>query len=171
MNSDITIRSYRDGDLEACRELWVQLTEQHRDIYDAPEIGGEDPGARFDKQLALAGPGQLWVAEEEGRVVGLAGLQPGNAGGLEIEPVVVAGTHRGRGIGRRLVATTLENAAAAGHKVLSVKVVGRNREAIGFYHALGFDVVGMIELMHDSRPNADQRWQPGDQVAGLQFRK
>ena len=116
MASDITIRPYRASDLEACRELWVELTEQHREIYDAPEIGGEDPGAGFDKQLALAGPDQLWVADEAGHVVGLAGLQPGDEGGLEIEPVVVAGTHRGRGIGSRLVATTLENAAAAGHR-------------------------------------------------------
>ena len=33
MTLDIEIRNYKDSDLEVCRNLWVDLTQQHRDIY------------------------------------------------------------------------------------------------------------------------------------------
>jgi ribosomal protein S18 acetylase RimI-like enzyme len=166
---EIAVRGYRDGDLGACRGLWVELTEQHRQIYDAPWIGGEDPGSQFDTHLERVGADRLWVAVAGGTVVGLTGLQPKDEG-IEIEPVVVATSHRGRGIGRLLVETAVAGGLAAGHQVISVGVVGRNRQATGFYHAMGFDVVGEIELMYDTREGADQRWKPGDTIAGLPFR-
>ena len=165
----VTVRGYADGDLEACRGLWVELTEQHRQIYDAPWIGGDDPGSQFDTHLGRVGADQLRMAEVDGVVVGLTGLQPMDEG-IEIEPVVVATSHRGRGIGHLLIETAITGGVAAGHKVVSVGVVGRNREAIEFYHAMGLDVVGEIELIYDTRPGADQRWKPGDAIAGLPFR-
>src|SRR5688572_16327169 len=47
-----TVRGYEPRDLEACRGLWVELTQRHRDIFDAPEIGGDDSGSAFDEHLA-----------------------------------------------------------------------------------------------------------------------
>ena len=52
-SNQITIRLYKPGDLETCRELWVELTEWHRQIYDSPGIGGADPGKQFDEHLPL----------------------------------------------------------------------------------------------------------------------
>lgn len=164
------VRGYAEGDLAACRGLWVELTEQHRQIYQAPEIGGDDPGSKFDEHLAKVGADQLWVAVADGQVVGLTGLQRMEEG-IEIEPVVVAASHRGRGIGRLLIDAAIAGGQAAGHKLISVSVVGRNREAIEFYHAMGFDTVGTIELMYDTRPQEDQRWEPGDTISGLPFRR
>jgi hypothetical protein len=43
----VPIREYRPEDLHACRDLYAQLVEHHREIYDDPTIGGEDPGAGF----------------------------------------------------------------------------------------------------------------------------
>ena len=62
---EIEIREYRPTDLSAGRDLWRQLTQRHRDIYDDQSIGGDDPGLQFDDYLAtdeLAGP---WVAVVE----------------------------------------------------------------------------------------------------------
>ncbi len=39
------IRRYASRDLDRCRELWVELTQHHRDIYGDPSIGGVDPGS------------------------------------------------------------------------------------------------------------------------------
>ena len=53
----VEIRPYGPSDLEACRDLYTQLVEHHREIYDDPSIGGDDPGAGFDDDLALPGGG------------------------------------------------------------------------------------------------------------------
>jgi hypothetical protein len=43
-SDQVKIRNYRADDLAACRALWVELTEWHRQIYASPQIGGTDPG-------------------------------------------------------------------------------------------------------------------------------
>ena len=70
------VRGYEPRDLDACRGLWVELTQWHRDIFNAPEIGGDDPGRAFDEHLANVGAENIWVAEVDGRLAGLAGLIP-----------------------------------------------------------------------------------------------
>src|SRR6266852_8310792 len=84
------IRPYEDRDRKACRALWRELTQVHRDLYDTQAIGGDgDPGDFFDEHLERVGPERVWVAEEAGAVVGFAVLiVDGNAG--ELEPIVVA---------------------------------------------------------------------------------
>jgi GNAT superfamily N-acetyltransferase len=158
----VSVRSYRDADREACRALWVELTDWHRELYAAPEIGGEDPGAAFDEHLERVGPENLWVAEADGRAVGLSGLIRGGED-LELEPVVVSAGYRGRGIGRALVEVVL---AAAGERGVVVRPVGRNAEAIRFFHALGFDVLSRVELLRHS----GDLWRRGERVAGRDLR-
>jgi hypothetical protein len=70
----VEIRKYRSDDLAACRDLYAQLVEHHREIYDDPTIGGDDPGAGFDEYLSLPERVLTWVAIEDGVVVGLTGL-------------------------------------------------------------------------------------------------
>ncbi len=165
--SAAAIRPYQPSDLDACRGLWVELTAWHREIYDSPGIGGDEPGLLFDAHLAKVGPERLWVAEEAGRVVGLTGFIPRDEG-PEIEPVIVARSHRGRGIGRMLIQQVVEAVQALGEGTLSVSAVGRNAQAIGFYHAMGFDIVGYVELMQDFRED-DRPWRPGNPLAGRDF--
>jgi len=64
--SRVEIRLYRESDLDPCRELWLELTLVHRNIYNDPTIGGDNPGVAFDKHVALAGPEMFWVAEPKG---------------------------------------------------------------------------------------------------------
>ena len=141
------IRPYEDRDREACRALWRELTQVHRDLYDTQTIGGEgDPGDFFDEHLERVGPERVWVAEEAGAIVGFAGLiVDGNAG--ELEPIVVAPSARRAGIGRALAERVVHEARAAGLRRIDVKPVARNDAAIRFFHELGFDSLGQIELM------------------------
>ncbi len=165
------IRNYSDADLETCRELWVQLTERHREIYETPTIGGDNPGLQFDEHLARVGAERIWLAEEDNRVVGMVGLIPENHDGSpEIEPIVVVPEARGTGVGRRLVEHVLEMARTLGVRDVVVSAVGRNAEAIRFYHEMGFDTIGYVELFHDLRPRAEQPWREGETIADRRFR-
>ena len=77
--------------------------------------------------------GEVFVAEEDRRVLGFAALVGGELDGLFVEP-----EFWGRGIGRSLVETAVHEAR---HKGLSVSVVA-NPAALGFYEKCGFAVEG-----------------------------
>jgi GNAT superfamily N-acetyltransferase len=163
-----TVRGYEPRDLDACRELWVQLTQWHRDIFDAPEIGGSDPGSAFDTHLAKVGAENIWVAEVDGDVVGLAGLisEPD----FELEPIVVFERHRKRGLGRLLASAVADAARARGARSIQVRPVGRNVEAIRFFHELGFDILAHVQLEIDLVERERDPWVPGERLAGRDFR-
>jgi N-acetylglutamate synthase-like GNAT family acetyltransferase len=163
----MTVRGYRDSDRDACRALWVELTQWHRDIYAAPQIGGDDPAAAFDEHLALVGAENIWVLETDERVVGFVGmvLKETHA---ELEPIVVSTEYRGRGIGRTLAEVVIANARERGLRQVIVSPVARNTEAIGFFHSCGFEAVGQIELVLDLVD--PERWRAGERFAGRDFR-
>jgi ribosomal protein S18 acetylase RimI-like enzyme len=100
-------------------------------------------------------------------VVGLTGFIP-RPEGPEIEPVIVARSHRGRGIGRMLVEHVVATLRTAGEDTISVRAVGRNAEALAFYHEMGFRIVAYVELMQDLREGS-RPWRPGDPLEGRTF--
>ena len=163
----VTIRPYRSGDLQDCRALWVELTAHHRGIYRDDTIGGDDPGAQFDRHLAAVGPDRIWVADDGGAVVGLAGLIVDGTEG-EVEPVVVASTRRGEGVGRMLVEAVVDAARGLGIRFLSVRPVARNAEALRFFHRMGFGILGHVEAFMDLTGRQD-RWVAGETLAGRDF--
>jgi len=163
----MTVRGYRDADLESCRALWVELTQWHRDLFAAPEIGGDDPGASFDRHLEAVGAANIWVAEHEGEIIGLVGMIPAETE-AELEPIVVSPKHRGCGVGRALIDVVVESARTRGLRTVYARPVARNAQAVQFFHTNGFDVLGQIEVMldlTDSRP-----WRRGERVALRDFR-
>jgi len=166
--NETTIRQYYPSDLDRCRALWVELTERHREIYNDPSIGGNTPGIYFDKHLAHVGPDHIWVAEREGKVVGLTGLivQGQEA---EVEPLVVASIHREKGIGRALLDRMVEEARELGVRYLSVKPVARNLEAIAFYYDFGFRTLGEIEMFIDLGTPEPGMWKRGPKLFGHCF--
>lgn len=169
----VVIRAYDPSDLETCRRLWVELTEWHRSIYGSTAIGGDDPGRQFDEHLGRVGSGNIWVGELDGEVVGMAGLIPGDGTAeleAELEPVVVAEGHRGRGIGRSLSDHVIAHVREQGVRQLVVKPVARNAEAIRFFHRLGFDVLGQLELVLDLVERETEVWRAGERVAEREFR-
>jgi GNAT superfamily N-acetyltransferase len=146
---DAAVRGYAAGDYGACRSLWAELTEYHRSLYGDPSIGGDDPGAGFDDYLADSQRLGSWVAESRGEVIGLTGLLDRGANG-EVEPVVVAGSARSRGVGRLLIARVVEEARARGYEYLSIRPVARNINAVRRFHAAGFRTLGgHIDLTMD----------------------
>jgi GNAT superfamily N-acetyltransferase len=167
VSSSVTIRRFETRDSVACRGLWADLTRWHRELYDDPSIGGDDPASGFDGYLNEFGPRRLWVAELAGSVLGFAGLIV-RRNQAELEPVIVAADARGRGIGRTLVEAVVEAARADGVAQVKVSPVARNAQAIGFFHELGFTALGHVELLADfDRPG--EYWRPGERIASRDF--
>ena len=166
MVEKITIRNYHHSDLESCRSLWEELTEWHRRIYVDPTIGGSDPGRFFDEHLSKVGADNLWVAVQDGAVVGLTGLM-GEGEEAEVEPLVVSEPERRKGIGGSLLEFVVAEARRRGVRVLSARPVARNVEAIDFFFKRGFVNVGHVELFMDL---SEGEWRKGLRLFDLDFR-
>jgi N-acetylglutamate synthase-like GNAT family acetyltransferase len=164
------VRGYREDDRAACRALWRELTQTHRDLYDDQSIGGDtDLGEYFDEHLERVGTDRVWVAELEGRVIGFTSLilDPQRPVG-ELEPIVVAPQARGAGVGRLLVERVVAAARDLGLARLDVRPAARNEPAIAFFHELGFDTLGQVELMLYLQEPKD--WPMRVRLAGRDFR-
>ncbi len=162
----MNIRPYEDGDLVECRRLYVQLVEHHREIYDNPAIGGDDPGAGFDEYIQHAERAITWVADEDGSLLGLTGLL-WRGEECEIEPVIVERSRRRQGVGRRLVETAIAEARRRGASDVNIRPVARNAVAIAAFHELGFRSLGHLEMFQ--RLDGTGEWRVGPEVHGRQF--
>ncbi len=164
----IKIRQYKSSDLERCRSLWAEMTQRHRDIYDDPSIGGDNPGLEFDKHLDQVGPKRIWVAALGGQIVGFVSLiQDGQQ--AEVEPIVISSEHRSQGIGQKLLNHAIKQAKQAGVICLSVKPVARNKDAISFFYDAGFKTLGHIQLFMWLGSSAPGQWKQGPEIFGKPF--
>ncbi|WP_053925296.1 GNAT family N-acetyltransferase [Streptomyces chattanoogensis] len=130
MSSETIIRRYRTADRDTVTDLWSRASRQAH-----PFVEGEGEGerARVLREVYLA-QAENWVAEREGRVVGLLGLLDGHKGdGVRIGGLFVAPELQGGGIGRKLV----EHAAAL-RGGLTLEVFEGNARARRFCADLGF---------------------------------
>jgi GNAT superfamily N-acetyltransferase len=144
------------------------MTQRHRDIYDDPSIGGENPGSEFDEHLQRVGEKRVWVAVLADVVVGFAALvQEGEQ--AEVEPIVVSSKHRGQRIGERLLQHVTDKAKESGVLCLGMKPVARNEDAIRFFHGAGFRTIGHIHLFKWLGESTPGQWKPGPELFGLKF--
>ncbi len=164
----LVIRPYESRDQEACRQLWVDLTQRHRQIYESEDIGGEDPGRQFDEHLKRKELAGIWLAELEGEIVGLVGLLHSEEE-TEVEPIVVKPGHRSGGIGKRLLEKACEEAEARDVRYLSIRPVARNAEAIALFAAEGFDILGHVQLLKVLKPSKTL-WRDGLELHGRKLR-
>jgi GNAT superfamily N-acetyltransferase len=162
------IRAYRPSDIEKCRFLWIEMVRRHREIYDDPSIGGDNPGLGFDEHLSNVGSDRIWIATDGEEIVGLVSLIV-EGEQAEVEPIVVSPKHRGRGIGHSLLAHVSEQAQELGVLCLYAKPVARNEEAISFFHEAGFRTLGHIQLFRWLGPSSPGQWVPGPELFGKPF--
>jgi N-acetylglutamate synthase-like GNAT family acetyltransferase len=167
------IRDYQDPDFSACCSLWEELAQYHRKIYEDPSIGGDDLGRGFELYLNNAQRRATWVVEAEGRVVACAGLIVdihGNGEEAEIEPVIVSGNYRRKGIGAKLIRYATQEAKKLGVRSLSIRPVLRNVEAIHLFVREGFNLVGYIDLFQNLSQSSYKKWKPGIVIHGNRLR-
>jgi len=166
---DQRTRLYEPRDHAPCKALWAELTQHHRDGYGDQSIGGDDPSHGLDTYLANPQLHATWVAEVDGRVVGMAGLIV-RGEEAEIEPVIVTAACRSRRIGARLVREAVAHAKKRGIRFVSARPVARNVEAVHFFVDAGFDIVGQIDLFQDLAPAAGRQWKDGMLIHGRELR-
>jgi GNAT superfamily N-acetyltransferase len=142
------IRAYQSSDLETVRTLLREY---------ADFVGSAICFASFEQELAqlpghYAPPGGcLLLAEEEGRVMGCAGLRPFDAATGEMKRLYVRPGRQGTGMGRALATNIIDEARGAGYRRLLLDTLPKMHRAIAMYRSLGF---AEIPTYSDNPPNA-----------------
>lgn len=105
----------------------------------------EDSG--FVRSVIEGGNGDILVARESGRAVGLALVQDKDTPPYPafiprrytyLMDLVVAPEHRGRGIGRALLGAVKDWAESRGAEFIELGVLAQNEGAVRLYESLGF---------------------------------
>jgi GNAT superfamily N-acetyltransferase len=158
----VTIRPYRPADHAACRRLWAELVEHRGQLYGRADGAGggnghdgrrqqPDPGVGFEEYLTRLDLSGIWVAQAEpDGVIGFIGLTVGGRTGA-VDPVVVTGRLRGRGIGRALVETVATQARRRGLAELTISPMARDHTALRSLRAAGFGAVSSVTLAYALR--------------------
>lgn len=133
----MTVREALPAEREALRDIWLRSVRATHTFLTEDDIQSLLPGVRD----ALAELG-LWVLCAGGAPVGFLGLS-----GARVEALFLAPERRRRGGGR-----TLLDHARRLKGPLTVDVNEQNPEAVRFYQACGFAVVGRSEVDGAGRP-------------------
>ena len=93
----------------------------------------------------VAPGGHIVFAIEAGEAVGCCALIALPDGGFEVSKMAVAEAHKGRGLGRVLMAACVERARAAGAPRLYLETNSSLAPALGLYRSFGFQVIAPAE--------------------------
>jgi len=127
--AQVRIRPLTIDDYDALVRLWQEAGLPYR-----PD--GRDRRERIARELA--GPCSIFLAaEEDGRLVGaILGTHDGRKGW--INRLVVAPSHRRRGIAKALVDEVEKRLAELGIEVIAGLIEDWNRNSIEFFSAIGY---------------------------------
>ncbi len=131
----MTIRPFEPREAETLADLFVAMQAHYR--VPCP------PRAAIVADLRALPPGnRLLVAEVDGAIAGFAAFAeiwpgPGLRKGLFLKELYVDAAHRGRGLGRRLIAALAALAAAEGHARVDWTADRENDGLLAFYDATG----------------------------------
>ncbi|MCY7303995.1 MAG: GNAT family N-acetyltransferase [Thermoleophilia bacterium] len=154
----ITIRPAEPGDAQALVELgsavgqedgsWLLTTEQWRSIPDE---------RRYLRAVRRHPDAAVFVAAEDGRPLGRLSLSrdvhPASRHVADLG-LMIAETHRRRGVGRALLDQAVTWAASTGVEKLELHVFPWNEPAIGLYESYGFEREGVRrgQYLRDGAP-------------------
>jgi L-amino acid N-acyltransferase YncA len=152
-NDGVTIEPMHAGDWPAVRRIYAEgiATGDATLEREAPDWGHFDRSHPSECRLV--------ARSESGDVVGWTALASYSArrvyGGVAWESVYVAGTARGRGIGRRLLESVMAASEAAGYWTLLAGVLAENEPSLALHHGVGFRTIG---VQHRLGQDAHGRW-------------
>ena len=101
----------------------------------------------INKSYMLSDGGHMWVAEWQGKVVGMVGLavdekqQPGIA---ELQRMSVSSTCRKMGVGRKLLEELIRHAKQQRLKKIVLTTTSAQAPAVGLYKKYGFRLTGVF---------------------------
>jgi putative acetyltransferase len=113
------------------------------------EFGANKPGTVFTDpttddlfELFRTGRSHYFIAKENGIITGGCGIYPTDGlpeGCVELVKLYVARSHRGLGLGKRLIEKSIAAAVSEGYKELYLETLPELRIAVGLYEHLGFE--------------------------------
>lgn len=130
----VQLRPFEPSDAAAFRRLneaWIEkyfsLEQPDRELLGNP-IG-----------MIIHTGGHIYMACVDGRPIGCCALLPSSqAGVFDVVKMAVAEEHRGRGVGRKLLAYVIEQARALGATRLKLESSDKLANAVHLYESLGF---------------------------------
>ena len=145
---DVVVRRAREDDAAAMADYMAALTAERLETITPREAPSVEDERDWVLQAGFAERGMILVAEAKGQVIGLldfwGGERPDNrhAGYFGMS---VAKAWRGRGVGRRMLQSVIEEARDwPGFCRIELECVVWNAPAIGLYESLGFKVEGRM---------------------------
>ncbi|MFA7286807.1 MAG: GNAT family N-acetyltransferase [Patescibacteria group bacterium] len=96
----------------------------------------------------------MYVAEEEGQIIGLLNFVVKHQGTLKVSPLIVLEAARGKGVGRLLLQKMEAYAKEYGIRQIYCTVAAQNKLALSYFLGHGFIRAGMAHGHY--RPNADE---------------
>jgi L-amino acid N-acyltransferase YncA len=139
----ITIRPALEADLPAILEIYNHVILNTTAVYQYVPQTLEMRKVWYDAKVKDGYP--LFVAEEEGRVVGLSTYGPFRAWAAykyTVEnSVYVAEGHRGKGIARLLMEPLIEAARRQGYHAIIASIDATNDASIRLHRSFGFEEV------------------------------
>jgi N-acetylglutamate synthase-like GNAT family acetyltransferase len=129
------IRRSAEADLEAILDIINEAAQAYRGVIPA-DRWHEPYMARPELEQEMAAGVVMWVAEEEGRIVGVMGIQDKGEVALVRHAYVARGTQRG-GVGTKL----LRHVQGLTDKPILIGTWAAASWAIEFYRRNGFAVV------------------------------
>ena len=152
----LTVREARADDADA---IWTILEPMIRagDTYTLPREMSREAALAF----WFASGHEVFVAEEDGGVVGTYFLRANQAGGgshVANCGYVTAAHAAGQGVARAMCAHSLEHAKSRGFRAMQFNFVVRSNErAVRLWKSLGFEIIGRLPeaFRHPSGNYAD----------------
>lgn len=140
--AEVELGLLAEADRAPLYSLLAGVVERYEGFPQLPPLSAEDFESAF-----LARTAAVVVARAPEGVVGGYYLRPngpGRAAHVANAGYVVDPAHRGRGIGRALVADSITRAGRLGFAALQFNLVFASNPARRLYESLGFSVVGRI---------------------------
>lgn len=150
---EFTIRPLLEPDLMAYKALRDAMLAGHPDAFtsDAETESQRDIASYRSRLAGGAHGGTLFtlVAVDCNRVIGAITCEREPRRKVQhiahLVGMMVADTHRGRGIGRALLAAAVARLkAVAGMAQVTLSVTASNRAAVGLYESMGFERYGRL---------------------------
>lgn len=151
--AEVVLRAMLEPDLLGYKALRDAMLSAHPEAFtsDAETEGRRDIGSYRSRLAGGTGGGTLFtlLAVEDGRIVGALTCEREPRRKVQhiahLVGMMVAESHRGRGIGRALLGAAIgQLQATSGLAQVTLSVTAGNRAAIGLYQSLGFERYGRL---------------------------
>ena len=151
---EVTVRREVVEDIEGVIDVLWTVDAEGRWVATEVPFDREHRAARIRDALegdTFAG----FVADDDGRIVGSIGIGLEPYGVAEFGMMLLE-THRGQGLGRRLLDAAVDWAREVGAHKVGLQVWPDNERAIGLYRSAGFEEEGVLRKHY--RRNNGELW-------------